>query len=63
MSAREVRCDHFHDAATRYDRAAKRLDFVLTCPVCKTEKLIHSLEYEPRFEPTRRAARTGEAWN
>jgi hypothetical protein len=36
---------------TRYDRAAKRLDFLLICPFCKSEKLIHSLEYEPRFEP------------
>jgi hypothetical protein len=52
ISRRKVRCDHPHDTTTRYDRAAKRLDFLLVCPVCKTEKLIHSLEYEPRFEPT-----------
>lgn len=49
---REVPCDHLHDSTTRYDRAAKRLDFLLVCPVCETEKLIHSLRYEPRFDPT-----------
>jgi hypothetical protein len=26
---------------------------LLTCPVCKTEKVIHSLAYEPRFEPSK----------
>jgi hypothetical protein len=52
VSRRKARCDHLHDSTSRYDRAAKRLDFLLVCPVCKTEKLIHSLEYEPRFEPT-----------
>ena len=30
----------------------KRLEMLLTCPVCETEKLIHSLAYEPRFEPS-----------
>src|ERR687891_233740 len=39
-------------AASRYDHAAKRLELLLTCPVCKTEKVIHSLAYEPRFEPS-----------
>ena len=52
VSRRKARCEHLHDSTTRYDRAAKRLDFLLVCPVCKTEKLIHSLAYEPRFEPT-----------
>jgi hypothetical protein len=51
-SRREGRCDHLHGTTTRYDRAAKRLDFLLVCPFCKTEKVIHSLAYEPRFEPT-----------
>ena len=46
-------CDHLHDTASRYDHAAKRLELLLTCPVCKTEKVIHSLTYEPRFEPSR----------
>ena len=30
----------------------KRLELLLTCPVCETEKVIHSLAYEPRFEPS-----------
>ena len=46
-------CDHLHDTASRYDHAAKRLELLLTCPVCKTEKVVHSLTYEPRFEPSR----------
>ena len=48
----EQPCDHLHDTASRYDHAAKRLELLLTCPVCKTEKVIHSLAYEPRFEPS-----------
>jgi ribosomal protein L44E len=48
----EQPCDHLHDTASRYDQAAKRLELLLTCPVCKTEKVIHSLAYEPRFEPS-----------
>jgi ribosomal protein L44E len=48
----ERRCDHLHDTVSRYDHAAKRLELLLTCPVCETEKVIHSLPYEPRFEPS-----------
>jgi len=48
---RKLRCDHLHDTTTRYEHAAKRLDFFLVCPVCGTEKLIQSVPYEPRFEP------------
>ena len=45
-------CDHLHNTVSRYDHAAKRLELLLTCPVCETEKVIHSLAYEPRFEPS-----------
>ena len=48
----EKPCDHLHDTVSRYDHAAKRLELLLTCPVCKIEKVIHSLAYEPRFEPS-----------
>jgi ribosomal protein L44E len=48
----EQPCDHLHETASRYDHSAKRLELLLTCPVCKTEKVIHSLAYEPRFEPS-----------
>ncbi len=34
-----------------FDHAAKRLELLLTRPVCETEKVIHSLAYEPGFEP------------
>lgn len=46
-----VPCDHLQDTTTRYDHAEKLLSFLLVCPVCKTERLIDSLRYEPRFEP------------
>jgi hypothetical protein len=48
VSSRATTCT---TPASRYDHAAKRLDLLLTCRVCKTEKVIHSLAYEPRFEP------------
>jgi ribosomal protein L44E len=48
----ERHCDHLHDTVSRYDHAAKRLELLLTCPDCETEKVIHSLAYEPRFEPS-----------
>jgi len=48
----EGHCDHLHDTVSRYDHAAKQLELLLTCPVCETETLIHSLAYEPRFEPS-----------
>lgn len=48
---REVRCDHLHDTTTRYDREAKRLDFLVFCSVCGIEKVVESMPYEPRFEP------------
>lgn len=57
-------CDEFHETTTRYDREAKRLDFFLVCPRCRTARLIESLDYEPRFEPivaTVRPLRTGDA--
>jgi hypothetical protein len=60
----EQPCDHLHDTVSRYDHAAKRLELLLTCPVCETETLIHSLAYEPRFEPSVasvHALRPGEA--
>ena len=52
-------CDHLHETTSRYDHAAKVLRFLLVCPVCKTEKVIHTLRYEPRFEPHGAAAQAG----
>jgi hypothetical protein len=44
-------CDHLHDTTTRYDHAQKLLTFLLVCHSCKTEKVIQTVPYEPRFEP------------
>jgi hypothetical protein len=48
-------CDHLHVSSTRYDRVEKLLTFLLVCPICRTEKVIETRHYEPRFE--RRATR------
>jgi len=45
-------CDHLHDSTTRYDHDQKLLTFVLVCPVCRTENVIETQHYEPRFEPS-----------
>jgi hypothetical protein len=43
-------CDHLHETTSRYDSARKLLTFLLVCPVCRTEKVVETLRYEPRFE-------------
>jgi hypothetical protein len=43
-------CVHLHDTTTRYDHARNLLTFLLVCPACRTEKVIETVEYEPRFE-------------
>jgi hypothetical protein len=45
-------CDHIHDTTTRYDPVGKVLTFVLICPVCRTERILETRRYEPRFQPT-----------
>jgi hypothetical protein len=44
-------CGHIQDTTTRYDVARKLLTFLLVCPACDTEKVLETLDYEPRFEP------------
>jgi hypothetical protein len=44
-------CDHLHESTTRYDSASKVLTFLLVCPVCRTERVVETCHYEPRFEP------------
>jgi hypothetical protein len=44
-------CEHLHEATTRYDHQAKRLDFFLVWPAWRTAKLVPSLDYAPRFGP------------
>ena len=52
VALRPVTCDHVCDATTRYDRAQKRLTFFLACSVCGSAKVIKTVGYEPRFDPT-----------
>jgi hypothetical protein len=51
-AAGPVECDHLHESTTRYDHTRKQLSFLLVCPVCRTEKLVESVPYEPSFKPT-----------
>jgi hypothetical protein len=44
-------CDHLHEQTSRYDRSRRMLSFLLVCPVCETERVVETLEYEPRFRP------------
>jgi hypothetical protein len=41
-------CDHPHDTTTRYDQVRRVLTFLLFCPVCGTERVVHTQSYEPR---------------
>jgi hypothetical protein len=44
-------CDHLHEQTSRYDAGTRMLSFLLVCPVCETERVVDTLEYEPRFKP------------
>jgi hypothetical protein len=44
-------CDHLYDSTSRYDTVSKLLTFLLVCPVCRIEKIVETLEYEPNFIP------------
>jgi hypothetical protein len=46
-----VPCDHLHDTTTRYDPVEKQLTFLLVCPICRTEQVVETRQYEPRFQP------------
>jgi hypothetical protein len=48
---RAIPCDHLHDTTTRFDPEAKLLSFLLVCPVCRTERVVETQRYEPRFIP------------
>jgi hypothetical protein len=41
-------CDHLHQSTSRYDAAAKVLTFLLVCPACGVERVVETLDYEPR---------------
>jgi hypothetical protein len=44
-------CDHLHEQTSRYDANEKSLSFLLVCPTCRTEHVVETLTYEPRFKP------------
>ena len=44
-------CDHLFDTTTSYDAKRKLLTFLLFCPVCRTQTVVDTLRYEPRFTP------------
>ena len=44
-------CDHLHEQTSRYDHDAKLLSFLLVCPTCRTERVVETLEYQPRYKP------------
>jgi len=48
-------CDHLFDTTTRYDRQRKLLRFLLVCPVCRSERVVETIAYEPEFSPDQRA--------
>ena len=51
-------CDHLHDSTSRYDAATKALTFLLLCPTCGIERVIETIEYEPRpLWPSQETAR------
>jgi hypothetical protein len=41
-------CDHLHDSTSRYDAAAKVLTFLLVCRTCGIQRVVETLEYEPK---------------
>ena len=41
-------CDHLHDSTSRYDAAEKVMALLLVCPTCGIERVVETLEYEPR---------------
>jgi hypothetical protein len=52
-------CGHLHETTTRYDHQRKLLTFLAVCDICRSERVVETLPYEPRHErgqPIRRAA-------
>jgi hypothetical protein len=43
-------CDHLFDSTSRYDNERKLLTLLLVCPVCRTERVVATLPYEPSFK-------------
>jgi hypothetical protein len=41
-------CQHLHNSTSRYDAAEKVMTLLLVCPTCGIERVVETLEYEPR---------------
>jgi hypothetical protein len=41
-------CDHLHGSTSRYDAAERVLALLLVCWICGSERIVETLEYEPR---------------
>jgi hypothetical protein len=41
-------CEHLHDSTSRYDAGQKVLTLLLVCRTCGVERVVETLEYEPR---------------
>jgi hypothetical protein len=41
-------CDDLHDSTSRYDAAEGVMTFLLVCRTCGIERVVETLEYEPR---------------
>jgi hypothetical protein len=54
-------CGHMHDTTTRYDHEQKLLSFLLFCPSCRTERVLETQRYEPRYAPHAGAEPAGGA--
>jgi hypothetical protein len=46
-------CDHLHDTTSRYDAAEKVMTFLLVCRTCGIERVVETLDYDPRPVCTR----------
>jgi hypothetical protein len=42
-------CDHLHDTTSRYDAAEKLLTFLRVCRNCGIERIVETLQYEPKL--------------
>jgi hypothetical protein len=52
-------CDHLHDTTSRYDAAEKVMTFLLVCRTCGIERVVETLDYDPR--PVRRPVAVSQA--
>ena len=41
-------CEHLNNSTSRYDAAEKVMTLLLVCPTCGIERVVETLEYEPR---------------